>query len=185
VKHVARETESVYTWASTDRNHFLARSMLRHIGRPVPAGPDDAAVSTLVGLVQACRDGERGYLHAAKDTHDEGYRVIFERYAKERASFADALVKPLQRFGVSAELSGTMLGAVHREWLDASATLARGNPRAILRECERGDEAAMRLYAAAMHTGLPPDVQEIVQAQRDSLRSAQTEMHSLSVLERR
>lgn len=183
-KHVARETASMYKWAAADWNHFLARSMLRRLGKPIPPGPDDAVVTTLVRLIEACRDGERGYLHAAQDVHDEGYRLIFERRVKERAAFADALGKSLRQFGVNPEMEGTLLGTVHRRWLDASATLAQGRAQTILRECERGDEAAMRVYADALHAGLPPDIQEAVQGQHDALRRGRDEVWSLLAVEK-
>jgi uncharacterized protein (TIGR02284 family) len=182
-KHAARETASMYTWAGADRNHLLARAMLRRIGKPLTPGPD-GVVAPLVRLVEACRDGERGYRQAAKDVQDEGFRFIFQRYAKERAAFADALAKALEPFGVSSNASGTRMGAFHREWLDASATLARGGAQTILRECQRGDDAAMKLYAAALHAGLPPEIQEMVQDQRASLQSALNEIHSLLTMER-
>jgi uncharacterized protein (TIGR02284 family) len=172
-KYAARETASMYAWAGADRR----------IGKPLPAGPDGVE-ATLVRLVEACRDGERGYRQAAKDVQDKGFRFIFQRYAKERAAFADALAKALEPFGVSPNASGTRMGAIHREWLDASATLARGGARTILRECQRGDEAAMKLYTAALHAGLPPEIQEMVQDQRASLQSALNEIHSLLTMER-
>jgi uncharacterized protein (TIGR02284 family) len=180
--HAARETASMYAWASADRNHVLTRSMLRRIGKPLSAR-SDGVVAPLVRLVEACRDGERGYRQAAKDVQDEGFRFIFQRYAKERAASADALAKALEPFGVSPDVSGTRMGAIHREWLDASAALARGGARTILRECQRGDEAAMKVYAAALHAGLPPEIQEMVQDQRASLQNALNEIHSLLTME--
>lgn len=178
-KHFARETGSMYAWAGADSNHFLARSMLRRLGKPVPADPDETVVSILVRLLDACRDGEHGYRHAAECVRDEGYRLVFQRHSGERSLFADALGRLLQQFGVSPEQRGTLLGAMHHRWLDASATLTQGSPQTVLRECARGEEAATTLYADALRAGLPPDIREIVQEQRDALWKALDEIHSL------
>jgi uncharacterized protein (TIGR02284 family) len=184
VNHAAREASSLYTWASAERNRLLARSALRRIGRFVALGDADPCTKTLVGLVETCRDSEQGYRHAAADTPDAGHRLVFERYATERGAFATALEKRLEQLGLRIAPYGTVLGAVHRGWLDASSALADGGPRSILRECARGEEAAQRVYAAALRASLPPDLQEMVQDQYEGLRAAQSEMQALLGMER-
>ena len=54
-RHVARETSSLYVWASAERNRLLARSALRRLGRFVSLGDADPCTRTLVGLVETCR----------------------------------------------------------------------------------------------------------------------------------
>jgi uncharacterized protein (TIGR02284 family) len=178
-KHVTRETASLYVWAGAYRNRLLSRSMLRQIGAPAARATDESLVSVLLDLVETCDDGEQGYRQAAGDTADSGDRLIFERHAKERAVFASALRKRLEQLGCHRETPGTVLGAIHRDWLEVSGTLMGDRPCAILRECLRGDGAALRVYGGALRAGLPPDLQELVQTQHTALQTARDEMQAL------
>jgi uncharacterized protein (TIGR02284 family) len=72
---------------------------------------------------------------------------------------------------------------LHRGWLSAVSTVARGNPKAVLRECQRGEDAALKTYRAALRTELPPDVREVIQEQYEAVKKARAEIASLASAE--
>jgi len=149
-----------------------------------PGAPHQDVVSTaLCALVAACEDGELGYARAAADVHDEGYRLIFSRNASERAAFAKELRQALSELGARLPPEGSVLGSLHRRWLDVKSELTRGRPRAILRECERGEEAALSTYRSALHVDLPPATREVVQEQYEVVKKAHEEVCSLLRME--
>jgi uncharacterized protein (TIGR02284 family) len=177
--HATHEAATLYTWTRANADHARALGVERGLSRGEHAAPHNGVVAALRELLTICEDGEEGYRLAAADVRDEGYRLMLSRYADERSAFAKALRQALTDVGASAPAKGSILGAVHRRWLDARATLMSGDPRAVLAECERGEDAALEMYRAALRVDLRPSVREIVQEQYGSLKAAHAEICSL------
>jgi uncharacterized protein (TIGR02284 family) len=182
-RHAQRESRDLYVWADQERNRAQATQALRRLAvQPMSAS---RVISILTGLVETCGDGQRGYQRAAAQTRDEGYRLVFTRYAEERARFVRTLGQLVERREPGAQLGdGTVLGGLHRGWLEASSTLSHGRPGYLLRECVRGEDAALKNFRAAMHAGLPVDAQEVVQTQYDGIKRAREELGTLLAMEK-
>jgi uncharacterized protein (TIGR02284 family) len=56
-------------------------------------------------------------------------------------------------------------GALHRPWTNIVASLTGMDEHAVLEKCERGEDAAMRAYGAALQKDLPAEVGAIVRRQ--------------------
>ncbi len=183
-QHAKREARALYPWADAEAESGRARLPAGGAtGLLLPSTPERAA-AILLGLVETCGDGERGYRRAAAETKDDGYRIIFTKYADERGRLAAELLELLSRSGLGAHVVETSaLGTLHRGWLEAAAVIGRGRPGGILRECIRGEDAALRNYRAAMRAGLPPGAQEMVQEQYEVIRRAEEELRSLRAME--
>jgi uncharacterized protein (TIGR02284 family) len=110
---------------------------------------------------------------------DPGYQLIFERYAAERARFAKSVDDAVRALGLDSPQEGSALGSLHRGWLNAVSTVARGNPKAVLTECQRGEDAALKTYRAALRAELPTDVREVIQEQYEAIKKARMEIASL------
>jgi uncharacterized protein (TIGR02284 family) len=142
--------------------------------------PDDAAMSALMAVVEACEDGEKGYREAASDVRDSGYRLIFAHYADQRAGFARALNDAFRGLRVVPARGGSTGAAIHRDWLEAKAVLTGGSAKAVLTECRRGEDVALETYHAALrHEDLPPDIREMVQEQYEAVKTARAEIAAL------
>jgi uncharacterized protein (TIGR02284 family) len=125
-------------------------------------------IHALRALIETCKNGERGFEHAAKDMADgryEAYRTALAQASRQRAQFADELHRWVQTLGGQAGDEGTFLGVLHRGWLDAKATLEDGYPLSILVECERGELAAQKAFAEVLRASLPRDVRTTIEAQ--------------------
>jgi uncharacterized protein (TIGR02284 family) len=180
-RHIARESRTLYAWADQGRNRPLLDAIARRIPRAFPDGsPDSRATTTLLALLRVCRDGEQGYRRANLDAEDADHQAMFGRLAEERARFAREIREQLKGFGVTAQFKGTVFGAIHRGWIEASSKLTHGRARLILRECERGEELALRAYRAALRTDLPPAVRGYVEAQRREIERAIGDLRALA-----
>ncbi len=49
----------------------------------------------------------------------------------------------------------------------------------MLRECQRGEDAALKAYRAALRAELPPGVREDVQQQYEAIQKARAEVAAL------
>ena len=179
--HAEREAREFYRWADREENRGRLKITLDHLGEKVFGRSPSRATSTLLGLIETCGDGERGYRRAAAAVADEGLRLMFQRCAGERADFAKALSGLLSagELGAARMAETTVLGAMHRGWIEASATLTQGRSRLVLRECLRGEDAALKNYRAALRVGLSPMMQETVQAQYEAIKRVREDVRAL------
>src|SRR5215213_2924601 len=112
-------------------------------------------IATLNGLIQTCRDGEEGFRTAAEGVGSPELKELFGGYARQRAGFAGELQDEVRRLGGEPVEGGSVTGSVHRGWMGLKAALTGEDERAILGECERGEDSALAAYRAALGVDLP------------------------------
>jgi uncharacterized protein (TIGR02284 family) len=122
-------------------------------------------------LIQTCKDGETGYLHAAGVATDPQLKAYFTEQSLERARFGAELRIEAQRLGDKPEASGTVSAVLHRVWFETKATIGLGD-QSILNSVEQGEDRAKKDYETALSSQLPPDLRTIIQRQADSVLKA-------------
>ncbi|GAB2536419.1 ferritin-like domain-containing protein [Rufibacter soli] len=143
-------------------------------------------IDTINDLVETARDGQKGYETAAGAVTDMRVKSELERLAQQRAVFASELESKAQQLGGSTSSTTTIegvameaAGAVHRGWINLKAAVGANDSKAILGECETGDEAALKAYNSALNEPLPLDVKNIVQKQQMEIQAAKQTISSL------
>jgi len=130
-------------------------------------------VIAVVGeIIDACRDGERGYALASTDVDEPWLKRLFWQYSHQRAQFAGALEEQLGRLGARVEAKPTVGGWIHRKWLELRSTLDHRAAIGVLLECERGENAALAKYEHALASPLPRALQEMLLSQLGEIRDA-------------
>ena len=61
---------------------------------------------------------------------------------------------------------------MHRAWINLKSAVTSGDDKAILSECERGEDSAVREFEEAMHDGLTSPLRDIVSRQYSEIKSA-------------
>lgn len=124
----------------------------------------------LHGLIEICRDGERGYLAAADHATDADLKKILTELAEERRQFAEALTPHLYRLGGLVD-GASRTAALHRGWMAVRSWIPDSDHQ-VIAEAERGDRVALNAYEEALSGPLPPTVSGVVEAQRERIRTA-------------
>ena len=128
------------------------------------------STSILNDLIETSKDGEKGFRTAADDSRNPDLKQIFLQRAEDCARGAAQLQKIVARYGDKPETGGSLLGAVHRGWVNVKSTITDRDDVAILEECERGEDVAKAVYRKALEDStLAPDVREAVQRQYDAV----------------
>ena len=125
----------------------------------------DDTVSVLNELIETSKDGEKGFEKAAEDAHDAELKSLFaeaSRRCREGAAELQALVRAS---GGSPENTGTAAGTVHRGWMSLKEAVSSRDDKAILEECERGEDYAKAQYRKALERDLPTALRVIVERQ--------------------
>jgi uncharacterized protein (TIGR02284 family) len=85
------------------------------------------AVTVVEKLTEICKDGEKGYKDAAEHTKRSDLKTFFTTQSSERGRFARELQAVLLNLGkMEKKESGTVVGALHRAWIDTKVGLGAG-----------------------------------------------------------
>ncbi|MCA1619487.1 MAG: PA2169 family four-helix-bundle protein [Acidobacteria bacterium] len=136
-------------------------------------------ISTLNNLIQTCRDGQEGFRIAADGVAGAELKELFHGYARQRASFAGELQDEVRRVGGEAADAGSVAGSLHRGWLGLRTALTGADERAVLAECERGEDAALAAYRAALGVDMPASVRTTVERQFAEVKEAHEHIRAL------
>lgn len=127
---------------------------------------DAQTISTLNNLIETCKDGEYGFEASSEHARDPQIKQLFLSRARDCREAAAELQTLVMQHGGKPEDSGTATGKMHRGWVAVKGKLAGYTDLAMLEETERGEDAALARYRAALKSDdLPPGVRSIVEAQ--------------------
>jgi uncharacterized protein (TIGR02284 family) len=126
----------------------------------------------LNSLIETCKDGERGLLHAAELVKSPALKTFFTDTAYRRARFAADLLPHAQRLGGAGTADGTAGAALHRRWMDVRNTLSGHDDRAVASEAERGDSLTVLAFKCAVEGALPATVRDLVERGYDEVRAS-------------
>ena len=140
---------------------------------------NDDVISTLNGLIETCKDGQRGFTEAAEGVERSDLKTLFYDFAQQRSQFAGELQTLVQTLGGDPENSGSLSGAIHRGWINIKSAVTGKDEGAILNECERGEDIAKNAYKEALEMALPAHILDTVQTQYSSVQSAHDRVKAL------
>jgi uncharacterized protein (TIGR02284 family) len=131
-----------------------------------------AHINVLNGLVEICRDGNRGYKAASDHIEHDELKTVLYRLAQQRALFEEEIKNEIRVLGGTPNEFGTLTGDVHRTWLDVKAMFKGNDTRSILESCKTGDSAAVEAYEKALKAPLPEYIKEMLMNQFKLIKGA-------------
>ena len=130
-------------------------------------------VETLNDLVLINNDRVEGYQKAIAELkpEDADLKFVFQERIDQSRSFHSELVAEIAKTGREIE-QGTMLsGKIYRAWMDVKAFFTGADRKAILDNCEDGEDAALRAYNEALECEeLTPEQRTIIIRQQASIK---------------
>lgn len=140
---------------------------------------NDEIISTLNDLIETSKDGEEGFRTCADDVSDPQLKTFFSNRAQSCAAAAVELQDLVRAYGGDPETSGGLGGALHRRWVDIKALLTGKDVKAVLRECERGEDFAVASYRRALERNLPAEIRGVVERQYQGVMQNHDQVRSL------
>jgi uncharacterized protein (TIGR02284 family) len=135
--------------------------------------------SVLNDLIETCKDGEQGFRTAAEKAKESSLKSLLAKYAAQRAEYAQELQSLVTQMGGDPATSGHVAGTLHRGWLNLKEALSKNEDKALIDECEAGEDAAVKNYREARGKGLPANVATIVQRQALGVEEAHKALSDL------
>ena len=140
---------------------------------------NDNPISTLNNLIETCKDGEDGFRAAADGVKKSDLRTLFLTYSQQRAQFAAELQNEVRLLGGDPEERGSVAASLHRGWINIKSAVTGEDEGAVISECERGEDSAVRNYQSALNEDLPANIREIVERQFTQVKEAHDRVRAL------
>lgn len=153
------------------------------VGRMQSSGDDsgdkDDVIDVLQDLVECSKDGEYGFRESASQVTREDLKVTLLQRAHDCRRAVQELNEQIRMLGGSTEEHGSAAGAVHRGWVSVKSALSSQDDKAVLEECERGEDNAMARYRKALNKPLPASVKLVVERQMQGVKTNHDQIKKL------
>ncbi len=145
------------------------------------ATTNDEVISILNNLIETCKDGQEGFRSAAEGVKNADLKTLFNTYAQQRAQFGAELEGSVRGLGGDPAQSGSVVASLHRGWMNIKSVVTGNDEAAIVAECERGEDSAVRNYREALNVDLPANVREVVERQSRAVKEAHDRIRTLEI----
>lgn len=132
----------------------------------------EKTVEVLNDLIQINNDRADGFDKASKDLSDENIdlKAIFEKLSSDSRDNVTELAGLVGRNNEDPDTGNTILGTLHRAWIDIKASFGGDDRHSILAECERGEDAIKKAYRDALQENeLGENVRTVLLKQQDGI----------------
>jgi uncharacterized protein (TIGR02284 family) len=131
-----------------------------------------AVLDILGDLVAISRDGQDGFATAAEHARAPELGTFFSAVSQERQAMVSELQVLEREFGkLEVDGDASLVGKLHRAWINLKTALARDEDQAILEEAERGEDAALKAYQDALNVTDPPLSEKLIALLKGHLAS--------------
>ncbi|WP_271195777.1 PA2169 family four-helix-bundle protein [Pseudomonas turukhanskensis] len=136
-------------------------------------------ISLLNNLIETSKDGQKGFRECADDLKNPELKGLFTQRSAECAAAASELQQLVRSLGGDPETSSSAAGTLHRGWVNLKSVLTGHSEEAILNECERGEDVALKHYKEALEKDLPSNVRSILEKQRQGVQRNHDQVKAL------
>ena len=139
-----------------------------------------ATQALLNELVETLKDGQKGYADAMTDVEDSNLKETFKKYAVQRAGFITEIEDQMFKMDLKPDEESSITGTIHRAWIDLKSALTSKDNKAVLNECERGEDYAVKAYQTALKAqDLPAPLKSVIEKQYQGVQAAHNDIKSL------
>lgn len=136
----------------------------------------EALSEVLNDLVKINNDRIAGYERAINESKDMDVdlKTTFEGMIRESEGYKNELIAKMGALGGEPTEDTTVSGKIYRAWMDVKATFTGSSRKAILENCEFGEDAWRRAYEAALASDaeMSVEVRQLITEQYNSEKTA-------------
>lgn len=142
----------------------------------------EKTVEVLNDLIQINNDRADGFDKASADLSDENIdlKATFDKLSSDSRNNVIELAGLVGRNAEDPETGNTILGTLHRAWIDIKATFGGDDRHSILAECERGEDAIKKAYRDALaEDELGEHVRQLLLTQQEGINLSHDSIKAL------
>ena len=142
-----------------------------------------ATQSELNDLIATLKEGQKGYAEAMTDVEGADLKDLFKEYAAQRSQYITELEDQMYKLDLKPDTNegnNTVVGTVHRAFINLKAAVTGKDRHSILAECERGEDYAKSAYEKAKKIqDLPGELTTIINKQAEGITKAHDKIRDL------
>ncbi len=143
-------------------------------------------VDSLQSLLEKNYDAEKGFKNAITNAKDENLKSYLKSQVVLRNRFATELDRELHSLNEKPKESGSVVGSLHRTWMDLKSSVAGNNDEAVLEECIRGEKASEDEYSTILNENhFPPKIESVLNNHLTEIRQTLSQVKTLENLAER
>ncbi len=133
----------------------------------------------LNGLLTRNRDAQKGYVEAANHINQKELSKWMIDYSTQRQLFATELDLEIRRLGGEPDDSTSILGEIHRVWIDLKGQFSSNDPHAMLEECIKVEKKVIASYNKILeeHNDIPIETRDLLNRHKSRIINALTEIN--------
>lgn len=136
------------------------------------------AVDVLNELIKTCEDGAEGYRKAAEDVEESALKTLFTGYLSQRTKYVAELKSAVAALSGKPDSSSAGGSSLHRAWMTVKEAIGNKD-RAIIEECEAGEDRAVKAYREALAKDLPGAAGGLIKSQFAGIQEAHSRLRDL------
>lgn len=140
---------------------------------------NEKTVDILKNIVETTRDGQKGFNECMEKCESPELKSLFSRAAARCQEGINDLEQLIRQYGGEPETEGSLLGSLHRGWMDLRTALSSNDDKVVLEECERGEDVALKNYDEALQADLPSEVAALLRKQQQGVRANHDQIRAL------
>ncbi|OWK68909.1 PA2169 family four-helix-bundle protein [Pedobacter sp. AJM] len=132
----------------------------------------EKTAEVLNDLIEINNDRADGFDKASSDLSDENIdlKATFDKLSSDSRQNSIELAGLVGRSGEEPDSGNTVLGTLHRAWIDIKASFGGNDRHSILAECERGEDAIKKAYRDALQENeLDENVRSVLLKQQEGV----------------
>ena len=138
-------------------------------------------ISALNTIITTLYDGENGFKEAAEEVDNASLATRFRTLSQQRYDFGHEIKPFIKQLGGEVDKGQSFGATLHQAWIDLKSAIASNDEAAVLNECVRGEESAVKTYQEViLDETLPVGARDVLRRQLDSITSSLAEMRRLS-----
>lgn len=143
---------------------------------------NEKTIEVLNDLIQINNDRADGFTKASDDLKDANIdlKATFDKLASDSRANVTELAGLVGRQGDNPDTGNTILGSLHRAWIDIKASFGGDDRHSILAECERGEDAIKKAYREALQENeLGENVRTVLLKQQEGINASHDAIKAL------
>lgn len=138
-------------------------------------------ISALNTIITTLYDGENGFKEAAEEVDNVSLAGRFRTLSQQRYDFGHAIKPFIKQMGGEVDKGGSITASLHRALIDLKTAVSGNDEAAVLGECIRGEESALKTYQdVIIDEALPVGARDVLRSQLDAITSSLAEMRRLN-----
>lgn len=131
-------------------------------------------------LVETLKEGEKGYAEAMTDVEDADLKETFKEFALQRSGYINEIEDQMLKLNLNPDESTSVTSKVHRAFINLKGLVTGKDRTAILNECERGEDYAVKAYQTALKAQhLPSSLKSVIEKQYQGVQEAHNAIKAL------